>query len=41
MTALIAASIAWIVVGTVYAFRPELQWANIVSYLLIVYFRSP
>ncbi len=39
MTALIAASIAWIVVGTVYAFRPELQWANIVSYLLIVYFQ--
>ncbi|MEM8501488.1 MAG: hypothetical protein AAF542_26005 [Pseudomonadota bacterium] len=31
MIALIMASLAWIVVGTIFTFRPDLQWANLVG----------
>lgn len=40
MRTLATASVAWLVVGTVYAFRPELQWANFLGYLLIIFFQS-
>jgi len=40
MQLLIVASLAWLVVGTVYAFRPQLQWANFLGYLIIILFQS-
>lgn len=40
MQMLIVASLAWLVVGTIYAFRPELQWANFMGYLLVILFQS-
>ena len=39
MQLLIVASISWLVVGTVYAFRPDLQWANFLGYLIIILFQ--
>ncbi len=36
---LIIATIAWIVIGTLGAMRPDLQWANVVGYLLIIFFQ--
>ncbi len=40
MRMLIVASLAWLVVGTVYAFRPDLQWANFLGYLIIILFQT-
>lgn len=40
MQLLIVASFAWLVVGTAYAFRPELQWANFLGYLILIFFQS-
>ena len=39
MVALSIASIAWLIVGMIYAFRPDLQWANLLGYLLIIFFQ--
>jgi hypothetical protein len=40
MQLLIVASLSWLVVGTAYAFRPELQWANFLGYLILILFQS-
>ena len=37
---LLLASAAWIVVGTIYALRPDLQRANLAGYLLIILFQT-
>jgi hypothetical protein len=39
MWLLIAAGLAWFVVGSLYAFRPELQWANMAGYLIVIFFQ--
>ena len=39
MWLLAAAGLAWLVVGSIYAFRPDLQWANLVGYLIIIFFQ--
>ena len=36
MISLIVASVAWVIVGTIGVFRPQVQWAG---YLIIVYFQ--
>ena len=40
MRLLIVACVSWLVVGAVYAFRPDLLWANVVSYLIIILFQT-
>lgn len=37
---LIIAALAWLVVGTIYAYRPDLQWVNIVGYAIIIFFQG-
>lgn len=39
MSLLIIASISWLIVGSVYAFRPDLQWANFLGYIIIIVFQ--
>ncbi len=39
MRSLIIATVAWLVIGTLGAVRPDLQWANVVGYLLIIFFQ--
>jgi hypothetical protein len=40
MRLLIVASVSWIIVGSIYAFRPDLQWANMLGYLIIILFQT-
>lgn len=40
MRLLIAACISWIIAGAIYAFRPDLQWANVVTYVILFLFQS-
>lgn len=37
---LILVSLAWVIVGAIFAIEPSLQWANYVGYALIVYFQT-
>lgn len=34
------ACVSWIIVGAVFAFRPDLQWANVASYFILILFQS-
>lgn len=40
MRLLIIACISWIIAGAVYAFRPDLQWANVLTYIILLLFQS-
>ncbi|MDX1414292.1 MAG: potassium channel family protein [Candidatus Promineifilaceae bacterium] len=39
MWLLAAATVGWLIVGPIYAFRPDLLWANFIGYLLIIFFQ--
>jgi voltage-gated potassium channel Kch len=39
MWLLIGAGAAWLFVGSLYAFRPDLLWANMAGYLIIIFFQ--
>ena len=39
MIILSIASLTWVIVGVIYAFRPDLQWANLFGYVLIIFFQ--
>ena len=34
-----AALIIWLIVSSIFAFRPDLQWANVVTYLVLIVFQ--
>jgi hypothetical protein len=38
--ALIITGLVWLVVGTIYAFNPQAQWANIIGYVVIAIFQG-
>lgn len=38
--ALIVAAMAWLGISTLYAYRPDLQWVNIIGYGIIIFFQG-
>lgn len=40
MWSLVVAAVAWLIVGTIFVYDRELQWANVIGYLLVIFFQT-
>lgn len=40
MRILIATAVAWLIFGTLYAMRPDLFWANLVGYVIVIFYQT-